>query len=140
MLKDPFFKKAVCLNLCLSLFSNKVAQVLSYEFREISKNIILTEHLQEAASFDRSKFKFMREKAKNNNIHVFAIFYSSSLHWLMTSQIHFFSCICYVGCPAKNSIQHWRSKPNIFFQQKSSNIYKYNTLMNVILIITSFFN
>ena len=46
----------------------------------------------------------------------------------------------YTGCPAERYIQIGRSISNIFFQQKSLNIYKYNTSMSVILVITSFFH
>ena len=43
------------------------------------------------------------------------------------------------GCPVKKYIQLWRSVSNIFFQQKSLNIYKYNTLMSAILTTTHLF-
>ena len=47
------------------------------------------------------------------------------------------------GCIlSNNGKKEWFCKKifNIFFQQKSSNMYKYNTLMSIILIINHFFH
>ena len=40
------------------------------------------------------------------------------------------------GCLGKKYIQLWKSISNIFYPRKTSNIYKYNTLVSVISIIT----
>ena len=61
-------------------------------------------------------------------------------HMLQGHNGHWESLSSLQGALQKRYIQLWRSTSNIFFQRKSSKIYKYKTLMSVMLVITSFFH